>query len=224
MMQLRYLGHSAFEVSSEAGHSILIDPWLDGNPASAVKSAQVKADFIVLTHAHGDHLGDAFKIAAHCTPLFICVSELAGYISGKGFQVHAMQIGGAHDFPFGRLKLTQALHGSQTPDGHYAGLAAGVLLWVDGVCIYHAGDTGLFGDMRLIGEMNAVDYLLLPIGDNYTMGIDDAVKAVELIRPRIAIPMHYNTFPLIKADPRDFAAKLQALGKDCRIMQPGDLL
>lgn len=223
-MQLRYLGHSAFELMSESGHSILIDPWLDGNPASAVKSAQVKADFIVLTHAHGDHLGDAFKIAAHCTPLFICVSELAGYISGKGFQAHGMQIGGAHDFPFGRLKLTQALHGSQTPDGHYAGLAAGVLLWVDGVCIYHTGDTGLFGDMRLIGEMNAVDYLLLPIGDNYTMGIDDAVKAVELIRPRIAIPMHYNTFPQIKADPQVFADKLQALGKECRILNPGDLL
>jgi L-ascorbate metabolism protein UlaG (beta-lactamase superfamily) len=221
-MKLRYLGHSAFEVRTEAGQTILIDPYLDGNPASAVRSNQIKADYIVLTHAHGDHVGDAFKIAGRCQPLFICVSELAHYVSGKGFKAHAMHIGGGHGFPFGRLKFTIAVHGSQTTDGHYAGLAAGVLLFVDGNCVYHAGDTGLFYDMKLIGEMNPIDYMLVPIGDNFTMGVEDAVKAVELAKPKTAIPMHYNTFPLIKADPEAFRVKVESLGIRCLVMKPGD--
>lgn len=221
-MKLRFLGHSAFAFTSEAGQTVLIDPYLDNNPSAAVKADQIKADYIALTHAHGDHLGDAFKIAKNCGSLLICVSELANYASAKGFKAHGMHIGGAHEFTFGKLKFTMAMHGSQTPDGHYAGLAAGVLLWIDGVCVYHTGDTGLFYDMKLIGEMNPVCYLLLPIGDNYTMGIDDAVKAVELIRPRVAIPMHYNTFPLIKADPEEFCAKVRALGTECLILKPGD--
>ncbi len=221
-MMIKYLGHSAFEIACNDGIKILIDPFLDGNPISPAKSDDVQADFIVLTHAHGDHLGDAFKIAKRCDSLIICVSELAGYVKSKGFNSHAMHIGGAHVFPFGRLKFTFAMHGSQTPEGNYAGLAAGVLLWVDGVCIYHTGDTGLFYDMKLIGEMNSVDYMLLPIGDNYTMGIDDAVKAVELVKPRIAIPMHYNTFPLIAADPQEFADKVRAQGGECLILKPGE--
>ncbi len=221
-MQLRFLGHSAFEVKSSGGQTILIDPYLDGNPLAAVKSDQITADFIVVTHAHGDHLGDALKIARRCGSLLICVYELGSYLASKGFQTHNMHIGGAHDFAFGRAKLTIAWHGSQTPEGQYAGPAAGVMLWVDGSCIYHTGDTGLFYDMKLIGELNRVDYLLLPIGDNYTMGIDDAVKAVELVRPRVAIPMHYNTFGLIEADPEVFADKVRALGRECLVLQPGD--
>ncbi len=223
-MKLKYFGHSAFGVETLAGQSILIDPYLDDNPSSPVKSREVKADFIVLTHAHGDHLGDAFKIAKQGNPLFICVHELAAYVAKKGFRSHGMHIGGSHEFPFGRLKFTIAQHGSQTPDGVYAGLAAGVLLFVDGLCIYHTGDTGLFYDMKLIGELNRIDYMLLPIGDNYTMGIPDAVKAVELARPQTAIPMHYNTFPLIAADPVQFQTAVEKLGVRCQIMQPGDVI
>lgn len=221
-MKLRYFGHSAFALEDERGKVILIDPYLDQNPLSLVKSLDVRADYIVLTHAHGDHLGDAFAIAKRTEPLFICVAELAKYVSAKGFRAHSMQIGGAHDFDFGKLKLTIAQHGSMTPEGQYAGLAAGVLLFIDGKCIYHTGDTGLFLDMKLIGEMNDIDCMLLPIGDNYTMGIRDAVKALEFVRPKLAIPMHYNTFDVIKTDPREFQIQAQSLGIKCLIMNPGE--
>jgi len=114
------------------------------------------------------------------------------------------------------------LHGSNTPDGHYAGPAAGILLWVDDSCIYHCGDTGLFGDMKLIGEMNSVDYMLVPIGDNFTMGPEDAIKAVEFVSPKIIIPIHYNTWPLIQVDAEAFAEKVKALGKECILLKPGE--
>lgn len=223
-MKLRFFGHSAFEVKTDTGHTILIDPYLDGNPVATVSSDKVEADFIVPTHAHGDHLGDTIKIAERCGSLVICVAELAGYLAGKGLNTHAMQIGGAHEFPFGKLKFTPAWHGSMTPDGHYAGPAAGILLWIDGVCVYHAGDTGLFYDMRLIGEMHDVDYMMVPIGDNYTMGIDDAARAVEYVQPKNVIPMHYNTWPLIKVDPQLFASKIEAMGRKCLLLNPGDIV
>ena len=221
-MKLRFLGHSAFALRDEAGHTVLIDPYLDHNPQAAAKSEAVDADFIAITHAHGDHLGDATKIASRCGSLIICVAELAGYLAQAGYQTHAMQIGGSHAFPFGRLKLTPAWHGSLTPDGRYGGPAAGILIWMDGVCLYHAGDTGLFYDMKLIGEMNRVDYFLVPIGDNFTMGPEDALKAVEFVDPREVIPMHYNTWPVVSADPEDFAAKVGALGKKCLPLKPGE--
>ena len=221
-MKLKFFGHSAFAISDNGSRTILIDPFLDGNPLSPVKAADVKANFIILTHAHGDHIGDAMRIAQRCQPLMICVNELANYLHDKGFDVHNMHIGGKRQFDFGQVKFTIAHHGSVTPDKVYAGPAAGVIITIDGISIYHTGDTGLFYDMKLIGEITPIDYLLLPIGDNFTMGIDDAVKAVELVNPRIAIPMHYNTFPVITADPEEFAARCSAHGKTCRIMQPGD--
>ncbi|MBE0583252.1 MAG: metal-dependent hydrolase [Desulfofustis sp.] len=221
-MKLRYFSHSSCQVTTAAGQILLIDPFLDDNPTSPVSSAEVSADFIVLTHAHGDHVGDAFKIAKRCDPLFICVHELANYCIDKGFRAHNMHIGGAHQFAFGRLKFTIAHHGSMTPDNTYGGLAAGVLLTIDGKILYHTGDTGLFYDMKLIGEMNRIDYLLLPIGDNFTMGIDDAVKAVELINPQVAIPIHYNTFPVIATDPELFKQKVEELGKQARVMAYGE--
>lgn len=221
-MILRFLGHSAFSLLSGSGHRVLIDPYLDGNPQAPVRADQLTADFIILSHAHGDHLGDTIGIAKRCGALVICVAELAGYLAAKGLRTHAMQIGGAHDFPFGRVKFTPAWHGSQTPDGHYAGLAAGILIWMDGVCVYHAGDTGLFYGMKLIGEMNRIDLFIVPIGDNYTMGIEDALKAVELVNPRVVIPMHYNTWPVIAADPEAFAAQVRSMGKECLVLQPGE--
>lgn len=221
-MRLTYLGHSAFLIESNDGHRILIDPYLDGNPLAPVKAAEIKADYIVLTHAHGDHLGDSFKIADKATTVFICVSELARIISQKGFNAHAMHIGGSHEFAFGRVKFTIAHHGSCTLDGTYAGPAAGVLISIDGENVYHCGDTGLFLDMKLIGELNPIGIMLVPIGDNFTMGIDDAAKAVEFVRPKICIPMHYNTFPMIKADPVEFREKVERLGFACKILRPGE--
>jgi len=221
-MKLRYFSHSAFQITTEKGKKILIDPFLDDNPNSPVKANQVDADYIILTHGHGDHLGDAFKIAKRCDSLFICLNELANYCSEKGFKAHNMHIGGSHLFEFGKVKLTIAHHGSMTPDNYYAGEPSGVVLTIDGKSIYHTGDTGLFYDMKLIGEMTKLDYMLLPIGDNFTMGIDDAVKAVELANPKIAIPMHYNTFPIINADPFEFKIKVEAIGKQCIVMKFGE--
>lgn len=221
-MKLRYFSHSSFQITTQSGIVILIDPFLDDNPTSPVRSDEVKADYIVLTHGHGDHLGDAFKIAKRTDPLFICVNELANYCIEKGFRAHNMHIGGGHDFDFGRLKFTIAHHGSMTPDNTYAGEPAGVVLTIDQKAVYHTGDTGLFYDMKLIGEMTPLDYMLLPIGDNFTMGIADAVKAVELAAPKVAIPMHYNTFPVIEADPADFKARVEALGKKSVVLAFGE--
>ncbi len=221
-MKLRYFSHSSFQITTNSGKVILIDPFLDDNPTCPVNSADISADFIVLTHGHGDHIGDAFKIAKRTNPLFICVNELANYVADKGFQAHNMHIGGGFDFEFGRLKFTIAHHGSMTPDNTYGGEPAGVLLSIDGKSLYHTGDTGLFYDMKLIGEMTPIDYMLLPIGDNFTMGITDAVKAVELANPTVAIPMHYNTFPVIEADPDEFKKKVEAVGKQARVMTYGE--
>jgi len=220
-VKLRYFSHSSFQITTDAGQIILIDPFLDDNPTSPVKSADVSADFIVLTHAHGDHIGDAFKIAERSSPLFICVNELANYCLGKGFKAHNMHIGGSYVFDFGTLKFTIAHHGSMTPDNMYGGEPAGVILNIDGKSLYHTGDTGLFYDMKLIGEMTPLDYMLLPIGDNFTMGINDAVKAVELANPKVAIPMHYNTFPVIEADPHVFKTKVEAIGKKAVVLEFG---
>lgn len=221
-MKLKYFSHSAFQITSSEGTTILIDPFLDDNPTSPVKSDDISADYIILTHAHGDHIGDAFKIAKRCNSTFICTYELANYCKAKGFSAHDMSIGGGHNFDFGRVKFTIAHHGSQTPEGDYAGEPAGVVVTIDNKTIYHAGDTGLFYDMKLIGETNTIDYMIVPIGDNYTMGISDAVKAVELVQPKITVPMHYNTFPVIEVDPNEFKKELEQKGMNCRIMSFGE--
>ncbi len=222
-MKLKYFSHSAFQVTTDSGIKILIDPFLDNNPTSPVKSDDVDADYIILSHAHSDHLGDAIKIAKRSKLTFICVNELGNYLLSKGFETHNMHIGGGYNFDFGRVKFTIAHHGSQTPEGTYAGEPAGIILKADGITLYHTGDTGLFLDMKLIGEMNGpIDYMLLPIGDNFTMNITDAIKAVELVRPKMAIPMHYNTFPVIQADPLEFKKKVEATGINSRVMGYGE--
>jgi len=221
-MKLKYFSHSSFQITTNSGKKILVDPFLDDNPTSPVKAGDVDAEYIILTHAHGDHIGDSFSIAKRCGSSFICVNELAEYCKAKGFEAHNMHIGGGYDFEFGRVKFTIAHHGSMTPDNSYAGEPAGVIVSIEGINIYHTGDTGLFYDMKLIGEMTPIDYMLLPIGDNFTMGITDAVKAVELTAPKVAIPMHYNTFPVIEVDPNEFKKKAEAKGIKCIVMEYGE--
>ncbi len=221
-MKLRYFSHSACQITTKEGKSILIDPFLNDNPTSPVKAGDVRADVILLTHGHGDHLGDTVEIAGRCDALCVCENELAGYLASKGLKAHNMHIGGSFDFGFGRVKLTQALHTSVTPDKECHGAATGLLIQVEDTLIYHTGDTGLFSDLKLIGEMNNVDLMLVPIGDNFTMGIDDAVKACEFVMPAKAIPIHYNTFPVIQADPGEFKAKLAAKGIDCQVLEFGE--
>lgn len=222
-MKLRYFSHSAFQLTTDSGIKILIDPFLDDNPTSPVKSKDVHPDYIILSHAHGDHLGDSIKIAQKNKLTFICVNELANYLISKGFQAHNMHIGGGYDFEFGRVKFTIAHHGSGAPDGTYAGEPAGIIIDADGKTLYYTGDTGLFLDMKLISEMNGpIDYMLLPIGDNFTMGITDAIRAAELVHPNIAIPVHYNTFPVIQTDPEIFQQKVEAVGINCRVLDYGE--
>lgn len=220
-MKLRYFSHSAFQITTDSGIVILIDPFLDENPTSPVTSDEVKPNYIILTHAHGDHLGDTVKIAKENNATVIAVNELADYSTSKGLNAHNMHIGGAFNFEFGRVKFTIAHHGSLSPDNHFGGEPAGVLITADDKTIYHAGDTGIFLDMKLIGEMNNIDYALLPIGDNFTMGVDDAVKAAEFLQADVSIPMHYNTFPIIESSPNEFKAKVEALGKKSIILKYG---
>ncbi|MFN3781436.1 MAG: metal-dependent hydrolase [Candidatus Kapaibacteriota bacterium] len=224
MLKLRYLSHSTF-LLDDGSFTLIIDPFISGNPTCPIKSPdEIKAHFIVLTHAHGDHLGDAFTIAKNNDALVIAVNELANYAAENGCKAHNMHIGGGYNFPFGRLKFTIAHHGSSSPDGRYMGEPAGVVIKMGGKTIYHPGDTGLFLDMKLIGELDKIDVFLAPIGDNFTMGIDDAVKAVEFVNPDLTIPMHYNTFPVIPADPNEFKKKVEAIGKKCYVMEYGETL
>lgn len=220
-MKLRYFSHSSFLITLDDGKRILIDPFLDGNPTSPVSSGEVEAEYILLTHGHGDHLGDTLSIAQRCGSLCIAENELASYLASKGLRAHTMHIGGSYLFDFGRVKLTQALHTSVTPDRECAGAATGLLIFIQDKIVYHMGDTGLFGDMELIGRMHPVDYLLVPIGDNFTMGIDDAVQACKFVKPGTAVPMHYNTFDVIKADPSEFKSKAEKEGISCTVMAFG---
>lgn len=220
MLELTYLGHSSFLVG-DGTHLVAIDPFVTGNPNAPMKRADIKVQYVVLTHAHGDHLGDGIEIAKANSATVIAVNELANYAADKGVKAHNMHIGGCHDFPFGRVKFTIAHHGSASPDGRYMGEPAGVLVTMGGKTVYHCGDTGLFLDMKLIGELDAIDCMLVPIGGNFTMNINDAVKAVEFVQPKLAVPIHYNTFPVINADPNVFKNKVNALGIDCEVMRFG---
>jgi len=224
-MKIKYLSHSAFVLSNET-HTVAIDPFLEGNPKAPLKPGDIAADYIVVTHAHPDHFGDALAIARANGATIISCFEIAVFCQKQGVNAHPLHIGGGHDFPFGRAKLTIAHHGSAYPvDGENLqsmGLAAGVLVTMGGKTVYHAGDTGLFLDMKLIGELNRVDAALLPIGDNFTMNIDDAVKAAEFVRPGLAIPMHYDTFDVIHADPDEFVKKAQALGINAQKLDIGE--
>lgn len=223
-MKLTFYGHSCFLLETGT-HRLIIDPFLTGNPKAPLAADKVKCDFILVSHGHGDHLGDAVALAQRNNATVIANYEIATYCAKQGAKSHGMHLGGAHQFSFGRVKLTIAHHGSslQTEDGFlYLGNPAGFLITANGKTLYHAGDTGLFMDMQLIGQMNNLDLALLPIGDNFTMGVDDAVKAVEFLKPRLAIPMHYNTWDLIAADANDFSHKVQAHGFAAHVLAPGE--
>jgi L-ascorbate metabolism protein UlaG (beta-lactamase superfamily) len=219
---LTWLGHSAWQIDT-AGKRILLDPFFTGNPAAAVTADSVTADFILVSHGHGDHVGDTVAIARRTGATVIANFEITQWLEKQGIShVHAMNTGGARNFPFGHLKLTIAHHTSMLPDGANGGCPCGFLLRLaDGRKIYFAADTGLFYDMKLIGE-EGIDLAILPIGDNFTMGPDDALRAVKLISPGRVIPMHYNTWDLIAQDAAAWGARVRAETQaEPIILEPG---
>jgi L-ascorbate metabolism protein UlaG (beta-lactamase superfamily) len=224
MVTITYHGHSCFEIGA-GEHNLIIDPFLSGNPTAKVKPEAIKVGYVLVSHGHGDHWGDTTTIAGRNQAVVIGVNELVQYAKKFGLHGHPLHIGGSAKFPFGWVKLTIAHHGStlESKEDH-GGNPAGLLINIGGRTIYHAGDTGLFLDMQLIGEMNPIDLALLPIGDNFTMGPIDAAKAVEFLKPTKVVPMHYNTFDLIKQDPRQFAELVAKLPVECIIMKPGESL
>jgi L-ascorbate metabolism protein UlaG (beta-lactamase superfamily) len=207
--RLCWLGHACLLLESD-GKRVLIDPFLTGNPAAATTADKVQADFILVSHGHGDHVGDAVPIAKRTGASVVANYEISEWLKGQGLdKVHGQQHGGGHGYPFGRVKLTLAFHGSVLPDGTYGGNPCGFLLtFNDGKKVYDAADTGLFGDMKLIGE-EGIDLAVLPIGDNYTMGPDDALRAVKLIQPKKVVPIHYNTWELIAQDAAAWAERVR---------------
>ncbi|MGG1519742.1 metal-dependent hydrolase [Paenibacillus oryzisoli] len=227
-MDIIFHGQSCVEIRFEE-HTIIIDPFLTHNPQAVVKAEDIKADYVLVTHGHGDHLGDTLPIAERNGATIIAPNDLGRYLSFKGAATHGMGIGGAYQFPFGRVKLTLALHDSSfsepgTKENIYTGMANGFLITAEGKTIYHAGDTGLFGDMKLIGELNDIDLAFLPIGDNYTMGPDDAVIAAKMLKAKCIVPMHYNTFPVIAQDPEAFVSRLAAEEIKGLVMAPGHMI
>lgn len=210
-MKATFLGHSCVLLENDK-FKLIIDPFLTGNDNAAVSADEINVQYVLISHGHGDHVGDGIEIAKRCDATIITNHELANICDAEGARTHHMHIGGGFDFDFGRVKLTIAHHGGgYGPDAsRYAGPPVGFLITMDGKTVYHPGDTGLFYDMKLIGEMNPIDLAFLPIGDNFTMGIDDAVKAVELLTPKQVVPMHYDTFDIIQADPKEFAVKVKS--------------
>ena len=219
-----WYGHGTHGIET-GGYKVIIDPYFTDNPSASTSADEVEPDFMVVSHGHGDHVGDAIAIAKRIGALVISNHEIVTWLGGQGLEnLHGQHIGGGFNHPFGYLKLTHALHGSGLPDGSYGGNPAGILLTLeDGKKVYLACDTGLFASMTLIGE-EGVHLAVLPIGDNFTMGPDDALKAVMMIKPKHVIPVHYNTWPVIEQDPIAWAARVEdETDTVAHVLKPGDV-
>jgi L-ascorbate metabolism protein UlaG (beta-lactamase superfamily) len=223
-MKLTYFGHSAFLLEI-GGQRLAIDPWLRQNSHGAVDPANVPCDFALVTHAHSDHLGDAVELTQLHRAKIVAPYELAEHLSVQGVETIDLMPGGGVDLPWGRIEMTPAIHSSALELGggenKYMGLPSGYVIRANGQSLYHAGDTALFSDMRLIGR-HGLDVALVPIGDFYTMGSADAVEALNFLRPRVAIPMHYNSNARIQTDPHAFAEAAKRTGHNVRVMSPGE--
>ncbi len=220
---ITWYGHACLGLET-GGSRLLVDPYLTGNPAASVKADNVSPDYILVSHGHGDHIGDTVAIARRTGATVISNFEIVGWLEKQGIKkTHPQHIGGGFKYPFGYLKLVNALHGSALPDGSNGGNPVGFLLTTkDGKKIYLAQDTGLFGDMRLIGE-EGIALATLPIGDNFTMGPDDALRAVKLIQPQNVIPIHYNTFDLIAQDAQAWRSKVESqTSAKVHVLKPGE--
>jgi len=206
---LTWLGHATWLLET-AGLKVLIDPFLDGNPAATQKAADVAADFVLITHGHGDHIADAAPIASRTGATVIAAFEICEWLAARGVaKTHPMNIGGAFQFPFGRVQVTIAHHSSMLPDGANGGAPVGYILTLsDGKRVYFAGDTGVFLDMQRFGRQ-PIAVAVLPIGENFTMGPDESIEAIQLLRPEIVLPSHYNTWPVIAQDAGRWAERVR---------------
>ncbi len=244
-MKLTYFGHSCFLVetglpgdvsatasatakaSAKTGVRLVLDPWLATNPHGSVPLASVPCDWILCTHAHEDHICDAVELAKLHGATIVAPYELAEHLAWRGAKCLDLMPGGGINLPWGRLQMTPAIHSSalELPNGENRamGVPSGYLIRANNRTLYHAGDTALFGDMQFIGR-GGLDVALLPIGDRYTMGVIDAVESLNLLRPKLAVPMHYNTHDKILANPHDFAARAAAAGHTVRVMGAGETL
>lgn len=217
-MKITYHGHSVLSIVMANGQKLLFDPFITGNALTDLKAEEVTADWILVTHGHSDHIGDLIPIAKRNDATVISIVEICSFAEQNGVQkTHGMNIGGKFDFPFGRVKMVPAQHSSgYEVDGQmiYMGEPAGFILQAEGKTLYHAGDTAEFGDMALLGETFEIDLAFLPIGDNFTMGPQDAASAAKRLKAKQVVPIHYNTFPVIEQDPDAFVQLLpEKVGK-----------
>jgi L-ascorbate metabolism protein UlaG (beta-lactamase superfamily) len=224
MLELTWLGHSCWSIKTDK-HTILVDPFLDDSPTAPVKSADVNPDFILITHGHFDHITDAAKIAKRTCATVVCNYEISEWLSKQGVKnVLGMNHGGATSLPFGRVKLTIAYHSSVLPDGTYGGNPAGFLITLPDAKIYIAGDTALFSDLQLYGK-GGLDLAIVPIGDLYTMGPEDSIEAIKLLKPKRVAPCHYNTWPPIAQNAEKWAEMVRAQTSAIpEVLQPGETI
>ncbi|MEZ2459191.1 metal-dependent hydrolase [Salinicoccus roseus] len=223
-MKLSYHGHSIIQLENN-DTKVIVDPFINGNELTDLDAGEVEADYILLTHGHNDHVGDTVEIAKNNDATVVAPVELAGYLEGQGLETIGMNIGGRKTFEFGSVKFVHAFHSSSFTDDegnvHYTGMPTGIIIEAGEKKIYHAGDTGIFGDMKLISDLNGpFDVAFVPIGDHFTMGIEDASYATdELIRPKVAVPVHYDTFPPIKQDAEAFKNSAKT---EVQVLKPGE--
>jgi L-ascorbate metabolism protein UlaG (beta-lactamase superfamily) len=223
-MKATFYGQSSFEIET-GGKKLLFDPFISPNPAAkSIDINSLKPDYILVSHGHGDHVADVLAIQKNSGAKIICIAEIAGWLGKHGVgDAHGMNIGGGFDFDFGRVKMVNAIHSSTMPDGAPGGNPAGFLIHGEGKVIYYAGDTALTYDMKLLADEN-LDWALLPIGDNYTMGVDDAIKASSFINCKNIIGMHYDTFPVIKINKAAAAEKFLKAGINLKLPEIGESL